>query len=222
MSTEEYEAWVNHHRALFQLNSTADTAMFAAWWPLLWNYEHDELIEASNHIAITNGGLWRTEHLSEIRQRVTGRRLERFRLESEQQQQQAGYMECGLCRGLGWVVVPHPNFIINRAWQPVGNSWPTASVYCQCSKGARRAEHARAYAMENPKVKLPAMLTLAGYEQKNPNWAQQMADRENAEKDEAHAKTVAQHAHTQQGAVDLRGILRRLTAAAKAINGEKE
>lgn len=181
--------------------------MFAAWWSLVASYAVYELVEASNHIAVNQSGLWRTEHLRELRQRVAVRRRDRYAAEAEQK---VGFIECSVCHGSGWAVVPHPRWVIEGEWQSDGNHWPTAAVYCYCGRGQRLLSHAQAYNQDSPKHPRAIGMTLERYEGLNPRWHQQMEDRANASKDEAHAKVMAAHAQKLHGKLDITEISKRL------------
>jgi len=195
MTSNEYDSWLAHHKALFQLNTDADQHMFVAWWPLLKGYGISELTEASNHIATRSTKLYRTDHLGALRARISEKKRERFQREAEQQQN--AEITCQVCFGTGMAIVPHSRWVVNGEWQANGNSWPTAAVYCECVRGRVKYEAWTSFAQEKSDRKLPVGMTLARYEHFNPNWNQQMTDRENAEKDEAHARRVAQAADVQ-------------------------
>lgn len=192
MTVDDYEKWMEHHKALFQMHTDADQKMFVAWWPLLRGYALAELLDASNHLVTREVKTFKTEQLAAIRMRITQRRHEKFQAECAQDSFLS--TACEMCGNTGFAIVPHLAFVIDGQWQPLGNSFPTVSVHCSCSKGARLHEAVVRYGQENEgkrkKDKQPVVvqLTLAGYEQKNQRWRDQVRDRESMllEEEEAH------------------------------------
>lgn len=220
---EDYELWLTHHRDLFRMHTEEDLAMFAAWWPLLKTYTLVELNEATDWLALRDVKMYRRdEQLGELRRRIAQRRFERLRAEAEQQQE--GFIECSLCSGTGVVIVPHPRYVINDQWMPNGNSYPTCGVLCQCTRGVKRYEAAKYYALENngkrkDGVPVKVSMTLQEYETKNPEWFHQIAERNKSLMAEGQARMASERAQAAHGGLDAKEVRNRLAANWEAKKG---
>jgi hypothetical protein len=198
MSDDEYETWRQHHAALFGFQSDADQAMFGAWYPILRDYVFEELMEASNWLILNKAGIYRTEQLAALRQRVTDAR--RKRQEEFDTANAITSPPCELCKDSCLVVVPHPKYVLNGQWMPDGNTFHELSVLCSCPKGTARANKQQRYYEEHKDDKsdekrrlarTARTMTLAMYEQRNPGWRIQILDRNDLRPHEERAKLVA-------------------------------
>lgn len=189
MSSEDFEMWTDHHATLFYMRSDADSALFAAWKPLVTPYDFDDFMAGSNWLASNKGGAFRTEHLTLIRERINVARSQQRQAQDDADSHRENRHECQLCHGMRGLTVPHQDYIRDSQWL---KPYPTHWIWCRCSKGREVFE--KYYQAAQDKKGLPRPLDFNAYEARFPTWPGMMLDLENMLKDELAAKVLAQRA----------------------------
>jgi hypothetical protein len=189
MSDLEYLTWKEHHAALFNLRTPEDAAMFDAWFPMLCDYLFLELKEASNKIVKLVPLPFRAQQLGALRRAITEAKL--AAQEADDKANEIEGKTCPLCDNTGWARVPHVKYVIDGVWQA---PYPETTVLCSCAKGSSllnkqrlyRDSHADLIAQGKRSDPMSMSLkenvqigrrTMKSYEQCNPFWEFQVAER---------------------------------------------
>lgn len=185
-----YAEWVTRHATLFGMGSDADVKTLLSWEDVFTAAEYTvaELKAATDWLAANPAAFGSVEaryagkaaaHLEAIQARIRETRAVVYRAESVTE---TDYGRCVLCGGTGRVIVPHVRGVKAGQWVPIaaargGASYYTMAVLCSCVRGewvrSRNAQHVA----EKLDPKGLSVLTLARYEQMNPNWQVQMEQR---------------------------------------------
>jgi hypothetical protein len=198
----DYDTWVAHYCALFQLTAEADLVMLSKWKPLLAPFELRDMVDAANEVAQNQSQLFRTEHLRLFTSFARRRQAEAARRRADAENR-AHELSCQVCRGTGVVCVPHPAFVKNGEWLPYGLSYITAAVSCDCNRG--RAMKATIDTSQAKREKGQSILSLMAYEVINPYWVDHLAERVQKDRNALAAIQAAESA-------DKAGRVRRLAA----------
>jgi hypothetical protein len=204
MTNDDFKVWAMHHATLFMMTSDTDQALFAAWKPLVLPYDLRDFLDGSNHLAQQKTSVFRTSHLGVICERINGQRMAvASRLINEENAQGPRY-ECGVCRGVGIVSVPHLVCVREGKWWP---PYRTMGIYCLCARGRIKFDSVLAIIGESRRDRKhtpPTPLMFEKYEVLVPNWLLLMDEREALRREEIKARQIAAHADRS---APLRGAL---------------
>lgn len=182
MNDADWIAWSQSHATMFALRMNEDLDMIASWRPILDQFSRAELETASREL-IKNPPQFRDKHVAGLLRILHHRRGELARQFAQQTDlDEEARLRCGVCKGTGAVVVPHPKCMIQGEFVagPAGYK-TTAAVTCTCARGMRKQS---TYTGEiRP-------MTLAEYERKcGAGWPQLLDDWEE-EKRRLHGVTA--------------------------------
>ena len=146
--------------------------MLVSWQEIATHahWTEEELHEATTWLAANNPPRYKGEHLASITARIRERRA----VECRRHDAGDDRGTCATCSGSGLVSVPDPRSIVNGEWRPIRtaasrSSYTTAAVLCHCPigriVGSRRQEKYQT-------------MTIARYEEINPNWRDQLRARQ--------------------------------------------
>ncbi len=218
MTDDDYKTWAAHHATLFLMTSDTDQALFKVWKALVLPYALQDFLEGSDHIAQEKSSAFRTTHLDLIRGRINARRVALAAQRMNDENAGARY-ECGVCRGVGMVIVPHQDFVRDGLWLP---PYPTMGICCLCNRGRARFDSILASiedAKKHPDKRRvpPPPLSWEKYEALVPRWLRLMDDRESLAREEIKGRKIAAHADR----VDpLRRVLDKVLEEAVDQRGE--
>ncbi len=200
--------WAEHHSTIFGF-AEIDSKMILSWEGLFAasNFTIDELNEATKTLA-RNPPAWPRDHLKAIQDAIKNQRQIVARHDDE-----VDDWNCSDCHGAGRIVVPHLDGIEGEDWRPqnvgAGPQYYTQAVACHCARG-QKDYHTLP---KGGKIKNHALMTFTSYEQSNPSWRRQLADRENEQR-EAAALVPASDSWTK--------LIDRMTATMKAKRAEEQ
>ena len=200
----EYEAWASRHAGIFGLLKAEERQMLQLWRPIFLScgYTAAELRYATEMIA-RDPPKYRGEHLDRIHSVIGQLRKKSTDDEAESLAAIEEFEKCKNCGDLGWVFVPNPKYLSSGEWTPYpGTSHkPTAVVTCSCNIGQRVSS--------THQKKQP--MGLEKYEERNPDWRQQVAEEYAA--GEARRKAVSHTAAMDQKLGSLvEGIAKNMDA----------
>lgn len=161
ITQDEFNGWVDRHAPIFMMNSDADLRTFAAWFNLFVScgYTLADLNAATDAMALApppdKWGQLEAIHRY-ARRAATGRR------QVEKQNATAPSVDCLLCRGTGYAMIPHPNYI--DANDPLGFT-ALSRALCWCERGRWTESDETRKAGDKP-----ICITLRELETKVPNW----------------------------------------------------
>lgn len=213
MDESEWETWVAHHAALFQLHTDGDVLMFSAWRPLLEHFDVGELLDASDWLVMESPGknrtaFYRTDHLRQLIRFCQSRRAEaKARLENEPTER-----TCRVCSDIGLVAVPEPKTLVDGHWTA---PWYTATVTCRCPAGLAKYHSMTAYAESKNRRGLRPM-TLDHYEAIIcPDWRREMRRRDQlrVQVATADAAAIAADAQAAVSGRNFAAVLQRMVRA---------
>lgn len=170
MDKAAYHEWAMGHVYAFGLGESGET-MASAWFSIFngFGYTIAELRAATLAMA-KEPPQFPSEHLQRINESVAAGR------QVESRRQWAGELgTCVVCNDGGYVVVPHPRYVVNGQW----TERHTAAVVCGCWRGRRimeRNKNRREAGKDGDVVKPPMLLS--EYERLNPNWKRQLDEYE--------------------------------------------
>lgn len=158
MQDQQWDAWVKRHAVMFALTSPNYGEMFAEWRIAFEyaGYSARELDDATTWLAANDAPRWPVDHLNAIRRRVGDVRRQEARSNAELS---ATATECQVCRGCGWVRVPHPKDMLDGVWM---TNYLAAVVCDKCERG-RRVQ--ASFPTDGRR-----QMSLTEYEQKVPHW----------------------------------------------------
>lgn len=169
----EFDTWAGRHATIFGMLKPEERQMINFWRPIFagCGYTLAELRYATEMIA-RGPPKYRGEHLDRIHVVIGGLRKKSADEEMSALSAIEEFEACKNCRSAGWVFVPHPNFIVSGEWSTyLGTAYkPVAVVTCSCDRGVRISsthQHKRPLGLEQ-------------YEQRNPDWKQQLVEQEAA------------------------------------------
>lgn len=206
MTDAEWDSWVVPHASIFGFSGQHDSAMLESWRFVFETagYSAAELANATQVIASgsllatkTQSSIPRTraENLDAIHRVV--RQARRERAITNAAQQRGDDYRCHVCGdGRGWVTVPHLRSLIDGQWV---SPWYSCAVVCLCGLGDK--------IQESWKDKKP--MKLANYELRNPNWRQQVADRERQQAAEREARQLSDDAQRTAFGASVAKVLAR-------------
>lgn len=209
-----FHDWVAIHCERFGLDRPAERAMVQSWQPAFAaaGFTLEDLMSATDYMTTRAAPRFRTDHLALIQQHVSERRRVIVR-EAEEFDRGFDAAECDLCRNCGWVIVPHPRYVVEGKWQA---PFPTCAVVCSCSRGRHYHEADQAdYEAKRAKGRRQPSLTLETYARKFPDWQAIQADG-------LAAKALIHGAVGKAAQLDQSlGEIRQRTAAAFAMPGRE-
>ena len=177
----KFSEWAQRHAKIFGFTE-ADYSMVLAWEGLFAaaNYSPEDLADATDWLATNAPPAWPRDHLKAIQDRIRSCRAIVARSQDE-----VADWECKDCGGSGRVTVPHLDSVKGEDWLPrdvgAGPQYYTCAVRCHCWRGinGRFTVAGRKHKQQQD------MMHFGVYEQRNPNWRRQLADREHEKREEA-------------------------------------
>lgn len=166
----ELSQWANNHASVFGMLKSEEKQMIKLWQPIFvsMGYTLEELRYATQELA-RNPPVYRNEHLKSIHN-IIGR----LRKQADDEDRTAwdaidSFEACKHCGNCGWVSVPNLRYVINGGWRiyPGTVYKPTFVVTCSCNAGKRIA---------NTHTGKKQSMALEQYDERNPNWRQQLLD----------------------------------------------
>ena len=187
----EFTAWAERHLKTFGLTPSAkDRETIDLWYPIFTasGYTAAELDYATQTMA-RNPPKYRSEHLPGIHAAIGGLRKEAAQDDRRDRDTIEAYEVCKDCGDSGWAWVPHPRFVVDGEWVPFqGRTYkPEAALPCMCPRGRR---------ILGSWTGKKRTLSLEQYDSWNPEWRQQIRERDAAQKAEREALASA-HASDQ-------------------------
>jgi hypothetical protein len=137
MSQHWFRAWAIQHARAFGMTDPDDVAMLNSWQEvfLASGYTEAEL-RAATAAMIAGDAPWRREHHLNLIQRHIrqSRDAARDAARADRRRHDRWAEACPHCGDSGWLVVPHPERMIDGVWT---DPYWTAAVACECPRGAR-------------------------------------------------------------------------------------
>lgn len=129
-------------------------------------------------LAMTPAPQFAKQHLDALRAQIENIRAVEYRREVALQEEDPRG-RCVTCSNTGRVIVPHHMGVRSGEWVPMkvargGASFYTEAVLCPCPLGRWFGEHSR---LARPGQPEQQMMTLATYEQVNPDWREHLEQR---------------------------------------------
>lgn len=175
MAEPWFVTWAEKHALTFAMNDDAFLQTLLSWEDLFAaaGYSREDLASATTALATSGVQLQRWDHLAAITKHVR----ERKAVERRDAPPDDPRGKCATCEGTGFVVVPHPEGVVEGEWVPQkvargGATYYTVAVHCHCPLG--RWFHGRRTGAGS---KYQGTWTLAAYEEKNPRWRVQIEAR---------------------------------------------
>jgi hypothetical protein len=189
VTTEEYGEWADQHAKAFGLTFDGELAALGCWYDSLRVFTPAEL-HAATASMLASGETFRrvSDHLPAVIVRVRGARREQAREEDTAAAIDPDLGSCDLCGSSGHVGVPLVRVLVGEV--KIMADYETV-VVCRCAKGR--------WVQDRQNGMSPRQMTLDQYQQLNPDWRDQMAERR------AHARQVA----LDQRAADVAAGVRR-------------
>jgi hypothetical protein len=133
LSDAEWDEFVEHLMALFDLGTEAEALRVGLWRPQLERFGLEELKAAATWISANRAtNVYRWQLAQAIKERV----LEARRLGGDRRRP---LEHCELCGGSGWVCdLPQRDCIRNGAWE---SPWATEAVRCPCCDAEELARY---------------------------------------------------------------------------------
>lgn len=194
----EYARWAQQYASAFFSDPKGEgLAAVMAWRTAFFanDYSIAELMSALSHLTINlpgagdarKGKTIRTrkeDHLEAIVKHIQQLRFSQNPTRSPFSENN-GLGTCVSCSGSGLIAVPHIEHVRDGRWVA---PWYTFAVCCSCAMGNWRREHSCRTASDGSILRLG---TIMQYENANPDWREQMDQRQQAvaEMREARRKT---------------------------------
>ena len=177
MSIAGYDGWVETHLRIFGLDSASNGPMLLDWEPCFEDlgFSANEL-DAASRTILAKPPKWRSDHFAALKNAVVVARLHFRGMQMAAEEAKADRGVCVLCRGSGFVVVPHPQCIAYGEWQPSRfGRYDTAAVTCRCPLGSIRSASQDSGEATPKRRARPKQMTLESFEQRMPSWKAEMA-----------------------------------------------
>lgn len=201
MTTDEWADWSVYHQDLHGLKGDDGDDLVRMWREVLIGYRFDDLRAASLWIASHASREWRTKHLQLLRERIFKTVTERASADAMLNLSMAEKSEranrCVACDGNGKLDVPDLGSVVGGEWIPRGRTYDIVTIFCACSIGEARYRRTCADLEELKKTARPTSLLF--YEQRNPDWREQMERRESMRKAEIAEARLAGHMDRTKG-----------------------
>lgn len=164
-TTKTIAEWAGYHADLFGMTSESDVRMLTSWVAPFTGYGFtaDELVEASQFMAIHDEPQFRNQHLGGIKSRIANQR-QKARA-TARGTHESKYGSCSLCSDCGFATVPGAGCVTHGGNTIPSDSLTTVAVLCSCWAGRNMAA--------NQDQKKP-MRTLEDYSREFPGWKDDM------------------------------------------------
>jgi hypothetical protein len=207
-----YSEWADDHRRAFMLSADWIDAAWL-WWEVFAGLRATprELAAATRDVqSLDNPPKFPGDHLPAVKAALgRGRNAAAAAARRRCEQEDDGRGVCADCFDTGWVVVPHPRWVVAGAWEPTRYTragdplYVTATATCGCWKGRQSSDSLAARDLKH--------LTVEAYTNWLPDWRQQVARVRAAEK--------ARRAAEEKVPATAAGIVGGLTLAFRPPGG---
>lgn len=215
VTDHEWDDWAAYHLTLFRWTGAEDVSMVNLWRPAFESrgYSGEELRAASFKLAMSAAKTWRAEHLEHLLRSISAKRVALAEARRDAENAQMQRPDCGLCKGMGLVSVPHPRSL--KAG-PMSRPFYFAVVTCRCTLANRWLNGHRSYEdrakAANGRIP-PPLMTLEEYEFRFPFWPETLTEYQANRQTEAAAIEQTRSHDRQRGALKqaIRNVVQRAT-----------